>query len=202
MYLNGPIKEYLSDLAAKKPAPGGGSAAALTAAIGVGLMSMVANYTVNNPKYKDVAERAAIILSRTEVARIELETFIDKDVESYSNLSNVLKVSGNDSAKVEAAYKEAVRVPFDICMISAECLKLCDDLAECGNKNLITDTAIAAILLEGAFFSAKFNVYVNLKCLKDIDFVGEVHKKLAPLEEDMPKLKEEILEKCEDVISK
>ena len=57
-------------------------------------------------------------------------------------------------------------------------------------------------MLEGAFFSAKFNVYINLKYIKDIDFVGEVHKVLAPLEESMPVLKEEILEMCEDVISK
>ena len=75
-------------------------------------------------------------------------------------------------------------------------------MAKYGNKNLITDTAIAAIFLEGAFFSAKFNVYINLKYIKDIDFVGEVHKVLAPLEESMPVLKEEILEMCEEIIQK
>ena len=73
-------------------------------------------------------------------------------------------------------------------------------LAKSGNKNLITDTAIAAIMLESSFFSAKFNVYINLKYIKDIDFVGEVHKVLSPLEKSMLELKEEILEMCEDVI--
>jgi formiminotetrahydrofolate cyclodeaminase len=202
MYLNGPLKDYLDDLAAKKPAPGGGSAAALTAAIGAGLMSMVANYTVNNPEYKNVAEKAAVILSRCEDARRELEALIDKDVNAYNDLSKTLKESGNDAVRMEAVYKDAVRVPFDVCMISAECLKLCNDLAECGNKRLITDTEIAALLLDAAFISAKFNVYINMKNMKDMDFIGEVHGKLAPLEEEMPKLKEEILEKCEDVIAK
>ena len=202
MYLNGPLKDYLDDLAAKKPAPGGGSAAALAAAMGAGLMSMVANYTVGNPMCKDTAERAAIVLSRSEDARRELQALVDRDVEAYSALSKALKEAGNDTDRMESAYKEAVRPPFDVCMITAECLKLCDELVECGNKNLVTDTAIAAILLEGAFFSAKFNVYINLKNIKDIDFIGEVHKKIAPLEEELPKLKEDILEKCEDVISK
>ena len=73
-------------------------------------------------------------------------------------------------------------------------------MAKYGNKNLVTDTAIAVILLEGAFFSAKFNVYINLKYIKDMDFIGGIHKILQPLEEELPKLKEEILEKCEDVI--
>ena len=31
MYIKGPVETYLNDLAAKKPAPGGGSAAALEA---------------------------------------------------------------------------------------------------------------------------------------------------------------------------
>ena len=99
-------------------------------------------------------------------------------------------------------YKEAMRPPYEVCKISAECLKLCEELVGRGNKNLITDTAIAAICLEGAFFAAKFNVYINLKYIKDMDFIGSIHKVLQPLEEELPKLKEEILEKCEDVISK
>ena len=202
MYLESPLKTYLDDLAAKKPAPGGGSAAALAASIGAGLISMVANYTVNNPRYKNVEEEAAAILTKSEDARRELGSLIDKDVEAYSDLSKALKEEGADRDRLEAAYKEALKPAFDVCMITAECLKLCKELVECGNKNLVTDIAIAAIMLEGAFFSAKFNVYINLKYMKDIDYIGEIHKRLAPLEEELPKLKEEILESCEDVISK
>jgi methenyltetrahydrofolate cyclohydrolase len=201
LYISSSLKTYLDDLAAKTPAPGGGSAAALTAAIGASLISMVANYTVGNPRYKDVSGRAALVLSRAEDTRRELEALIDKDIEAYTSVSKALRQSGNDPAAMDIAYREAVRVPFDVCMISAESLKLCDELAECGNKRLITDVAAAAILLEGAFFAAKFSVYINLKCIKDIDFIGEIHKKLGPLEEELPKLKEAILEKCEDVIS-
>jgi formiminotetrahydrofolate cyclodeaminase len=95
-----------------------------------------------------------------------------------------------------------LRPPYEVCKICAECLRLCEKLVACGNKNLITDTAIAAIMLEGAFFAAKYNVYINLKYVKDADFIGSVHGVLQPLEEELPGLKEKILEKCEDVISK
>ncbi|MDD5428917.1 MAG: cyclodeaminase/cyclohydrolase family protein [Candidatus Omnitrophica bacterium] len=202
MYNDRPIRDYLNDLAARKPAPGGGSAAALSASIGAGLMSMVANYTVGNPKYKESEERAAQILKNAEEFRTRLQALVDKDVEAYEKLSAGMKGAAKDPAALDKLYKEAMTPPFEICKITAEALKVCEELAECGNKNLITDTAIAAILLEGAFFSAKFNVYVNLKYIKDIDFVGSVHKVLAPLEESMPKLKEDILEMCEDVISR
>lgn len=202
MYLEGTLRSYLNDLAAKKPAPGGGSAAALSAALGTGLMAMVARYTLDNPKYQSAASEMAMIASKSDEARAELESLVDADAEAYGKLSRVLKDEKASADAKERAYKEAVGVPFNICMIAAECLRLCEVLTDNGNRNLITDTAIAAIFLEGAFFSAKFNVYVNMKDIKDMDFIGKVHEKLAPLEEELPKLKEEILEKCEDVISR
>ena len=201
MYIDKPLHEYLDDLAARKPAPGGGSAAALQAATGSALMSMVANYTIGNPKYKDCEKKAAEVLKKSEDARKKLLGLIDADVEAYGKLSKALKET-KDAAKLEIAYKEALNPPCEVCRITAECLKLCGELVECGNKNLITDAAIAAIMLEGAFFAAKFNVYINLKYIKDMDFIGGIHKVLQPLEEELPKLKEEILEKCEDVIAK
>ena len=200
MYINKSIKVYLDDLAAKKPAPGGGSAAALSAAIGAGLISMVANYTAGNPAYKACQDKVADILVRSENYRSELEALVDEDVNAYGKLSEGLKTFAKDNDKIEALYKDAIMPPFETCKIASECLKLCKVLAECGNKNLITDVAIAAIILEGAFFSAKFNVYINLKYIKDMDYVGQIHGLLAPLEEELPGLKEEIIEMCEEVI--
>jgi len=126
---------------------------------------------------------------------------IDLDVEAYSRLSKSMKECAQDAVKMDAVCKEAVKPPYEVCKISAGLLKACKNLIECGNKNLITDIATAVICLEGAFFAAKFNVYINLKYIKDMDFIGEIHKVLQPLEEELPKLKEEILEKCEGIIS-
>jgi formiminotetrahydrofolate cyclodeaminase len=199
MYSKGPVEAYLNDLAAKKPAPGGGSVAALQAAMGVALVSMVANYTVGNPKYKDKEARARAVLEKSIAAQKKLEALIDADVEAYSKLSGAMKDT-KDVQKLDEAFKEAMKPPYDVCIIAAEAMKLCDELTECGNKNLITDTAIAAICLEGAFFAAKYNVYINMKHIKDTDFIGKTHSVLQPLEEVLPKLKEDILEKCEEVI--
>jgi formiminotetrahydrofolate cyclodeaminase len=196
------MRGYLDDLAARKPAPGGGSAAALGAATGASLMCMVANYTVGNPKYKNVEVKAAAIYAKAETSRNRLLELVDEDVAAYAKLSKGMKEAGKDAAKSEQLYKEAAGVPFEVCRISAECLKMCEELADIGNKNLVTDTAIAVLFLESAFFSAKFNVYVNLKYIKDLEFVGKMHRALAPLEDGLPKLKEEILEKCEDSIGK
>ncbi len=66
MYFEGKFVEYLYDLAAKKPAPGGGSAAAAVGALGISLLSMVANFTVGKEKYRDVEQQMQQILSSSE----------------------------------------------------------------------------------------------------------------------------------------
>lgn len=202
MYIDKPLKTYLEDLAAKRPAPGGGSASALAASIGASLISMVANYTVGNPKYKACEEQAADIMVRAQQFNDKLHDLIDKDVAAYEKLSGHMKELRADPAKLDRAFKDAMQPPFEVCKIAAECMKLCRELVKCGNKNLISDTATAVLMLEAAFFSAKYNVYANMKFVKDMKFIEETHNILAPLEDTLPKLKEEILESCEDVISK
>ncbi|MCX5677640.1 MAG: cyclodeaminase/cyclohydrolase family protein [Candidatus Omnitrophica bacterium] len=201
MYINKPLKEYLDDLAAKRAAPGGGSASALAAATGTSLMSMVANFTLGKEGYKDAEDKIADILLETTKLDSELRALIDKDVDAYMKLSTALKGAAGDGAKLEDLYKDAAEVPFMVCKITNKCIKLCRGLAEYGNRNLVTDTATAAILFEAAFFSAKFHVYINLKYIKDMDYISNIHDLLAALEEEMPGLKEEILEMCEDAIS-
>ncbi|MFA6079052.1 MAG: cyclodeaminase/cyclohydrolase family protein [Candidatus Omnitrophota bacterium] len=202
MYIKGSIKDYLADLGANKPAPGGGSAAAMAAALGANLMSMVTNYTVGNPKYAKSEAKSTAILSKLDGFTASLERLIDEDVKAYGKLSKGMQKYSKGSDELQAIFKEAIKPPLETCMIAFECLKMCKTLAVIGNRNLITDTAIAAILLEGAFFSAKFNVYINLKYITDIQYIQTVHTALSPLESKIPAMKEDILEKCEDVISK
>jgi formiminotetrahydrofolate cyclodeaminase len=202
MYIDNPLKEYLDDLASKKPAPGGGSAAALAAAVGTSLMSMVANFTIGKPKFKAVEKRVSDILEKVRQYDKELRQVIDEDVAAFAKLSNGLKACGGDTAAKDELYKDAIEGPFLVCELTHRCLVLCKELAAIGNNNLITDVAIAAIMLEGAFFAARFNVYINLECIEDIDYIGKVHKVLHPLESQMPKLKESVLDMCEEVIDK
>ena len=52
-FQNYPIQEFLQALASKAPAPGGGGASALTAALGAALGSMVGNLTVGKAAYRE-----------------------------------------------------------------------------------------------------------------------------------------------------
>ncbi len=54
MYPKTQIDAFLEKLASSAPEPGGGAAAALTAATGAALVSMVANLTIGKEKYAAV----------------------------------------------------------------------------------------------------------------------------------------------------
>ena len=174
MYNDSSLKLYLNDLAAKLPAPGGGSAAALTAALGASLISMVVNFTIGKPKYAQYENELKEIFSQSEKLREQFLNLVDLDVVAYKS-KNI---------------RDALDVPFMVCRLCFEAIMLCPPLIKKSNINLISDVAVAAILLESAFTSAYFNIEINLKSLKDDKkFVSQVRHELKLKEKKIKKIR-------------
>jgi formiminotetrahydrofolate cyclodeaminase len=171
MYCDRPLKEYLNDLAAKLPAPGGGSAAALTAALGASLVSMVVNFTLGKPKYAAFQDMLKTTLEKSENLRTEFLRLVDLDVQAYSS-KNI---------------RDALNIPLMVARLCFEGIKLCPPLLKAGNINLISDVAVAAGLLEAAFASASFNVAINLKSLGDKKLTRKIEKELKQKEKIIKK---------------
>ena len=193
------LKKYLDDLAAKLPAPGGGSAAALTAATGAALISMVANFTIGKEKYKSVEEEIKKVLSSSEDLRQKLINLVDEDVTAYKKLSSAYKLpkdSPEDKRKreqvVQQGLKEALATPLEVCKLSHQAVKLCPVMSEKGNANLISDVGVAVALLASAFQSALLNVEINLKSIKDNEFILKIREVLKPMEEEVEIINQEV----------
>ena len=193
------LTRYLNDLAARKPAPGGGSAAALVAAAGVSLISMVANFTIGKEKYKSVEEEIKGILSSSEALRVKLQDLVDLDVAAYKKVSTAYglpKDTSEDKRKrqlaIQAGLREALAAPLEVCKCCHQAAKLCPAAAEKGNLNLISDVGVAILLLESAFQSALLNVEINLNAINDQQFVLEVRDILKPLGLEIAAIKAEV----------
>lgn len=178
------LKRYLKDLAARLPAPGGGSAAALTAGLGASLISMVVNFTLGKPKYAKYDKELKEILSKSESLREEFLNLVDLDVVAY-NSKNI---------------RDALDIPFMIARLSFEGIKLCPPLIAKGNVHLISDVAVAAILLEAAFAAAYFNVEINLKTLGDKKLTTALRKELVQKEKSVKRIRQEMEEKVGKII--
>ncbi len=162
MYKNQSLKKYLDDLAAKLPAPGGGSAAAFSAALGAALISMVVNFTLGKPKYAEYEKELRETLHKSEKLREDFLRLTDLDIIAYQSKNT----------------RDALNTPFMVARLCFEGMKLCPALIKKGNVNLISDVAVAAALLEGAFTSAYFNVEINLKNLNDRKLAQAIRKEL------------------------
>ncbi|MFH0790549.1 MAG: cyclodeaminase/cyclohydrolase family protein [Candidatus Omnitrophota bacterium] len=184
MYANKTLKNYLNDLAAKKPVPGGGSAAALTAALGASLISMVVNFTLGKPKYAEYEIELKAMLEESEKLRWEFLNLVDLDAAAFKS-KNI---------------RNAMDVPFMLARLCFEGVKFCPPLIKKGNINLISDVAVAAVLLESAFVSANFNVEINLKALGDDKLSGAIRKELAQKEKRIKKIRRLMEDKVGKII--
>jgi len=167
------LSKYLEHLSARTPVPGGGSAAALNAALGSALVSMVVNFTLGNPKYARFERELKDALARSEKLKGDFLGLVDLDALAYKS---------GDARK-------ALDVPLMLARLCCEAAKLCPLLVKKGNVNLISDVAVAAIFLESAFAAACFNVEINLKLLKQDSFAVKVKKELSQRRKTMEKIR-------------
>lgn len=153
------VGKYLDQLARKEPVPGGGSAAALTAALGAGLISMVANYSVGR-KYNTATteKRLAKTLASSEAIRKRLLELTSLDSQAYLKIVEARKL---DPAAQKKASREAKAVGKEVCKLCYKAIELTPFLVERGNPYLTSDIEAAAELLQAGFNASMVMVRIN-----------------------------------------
>ena len=174
-----PVTTFLDELASSAPAPGGGSVAALSGALGAALISMVCNLTVGKKKYADVQEDIEALLEKSEALRKELTDLLEEDVKAYTAYSKAAKMprqteeqKAERATAMQAALKGATDVPLRIAEAAVKVMDLCMPAAEKGNVWAVRDAGVAVLMAEAALRGAALNVLINLGSLKDAEFVA------------------------------
>jgi len=201
MYIDQPIRHFLDKLASKSPEPGGGSVAALTGALGAGLVSMVGSLTLGKEKYKDVQPRIEQLLKESEKLRTEMQDLIQKDTEAYGALSSVYKMPKNTdeektarTAKMQEALKIACQVPFEIGLKSLEVAKLAERAAEIGNVGAVSDAGVAVLLAQACAQSAALNVKINVNSIKDAAYNEKTWSRMQAVLKEVASLEKSVME--------
>jgi formiminotetrahydrofolate cyclodeaminase len=195
------VKSFLDELASSAPAPGGGSVAALSGALGAALISMVSNLTIGKEKYAGVQGDITALLKQSEGLRKKLTDLIDEDVAAYTVLAQTMKMprdteeQKNARAKaMDKSLKGAIDVPLRVAQACVSVMELCRPAADKGNFNAVSDAGVAILMAEAGLRSAALNVLINLGWMKDTQFVSETRKKLDGLLKGKPALRDEIYE--------
>jgi formiminotetrahydrofolate cyclodeaminase len=194
-----PVTNFLDELASNAPAPGGGSVAALSGALGAALISMVCNLTVGKKGYEEVQDDINDLLAQSEALRKELAGLLEADVAAYTGYSVAAKMPRSTNEEkaeraqaMQAALKVATDVPLRIAEAAVRVMDLCRPAAEKGNKWAVSDAGVAVLMAEGSLRSAALNVLINLGSLKDQEFVAERRAKLESLLEGKGPIRDEI----------
>lgn len=174
------IRRYLTRLSAKTPAPGGGSVAALTGALATALLSMTAGYALNRAETVRAREEILSVLRFAKFRMRRLTALMDKDEAAYRKLAKELRTPG--SKNLLKLYKGAIDVPLEVCKMMFDTASECRGICGYCKTSIVSDAAEAVVLCEAAFLSAKLNVEINLRSIKDPDYRVKIEKKLRQAE--------------------
>ena len=194
------ITSFLSELASSSPAPGGGSVAALVGSLGAALSSMVCNLTIGKEKYNDVEGEIKEVFKKCEKIRKRLTQLIDEDTQAFNDVIKAFKMPKETeeqkkkrSNAIQEGYKKAAAVPLETAKTCEKILDLAKIVAEKGNQNSITDSAVSALMAQAGVESAVLNVKINLGSIKNETFVKNISSELDLLNKNTRKKTEEIL---------
>lgn len=157
-FKNHTIQEYLDRLSAREPVPGGGSAAALSSALGAGLVAMVINYSLGKGKPKGIENKLAQLLKKVSAIREELLSLVDEDAKAYLEVVAARKM---DKKAQKQAARKAAQVPRRICRLSYQAVDLTPYVVQHGNPHLLSDVEVALELLLAGYHSAVVMIKVN-----------------------------------------
>jgi formiminotetrahydrofolate cyclodeaminase len=202
------LEAFSQALSSSVPAPGGGSAAALTGSLAASLVCMVSALTIGKKAYLTVEAQMRKTLEEATQLRDQLLELIDTDTDAFNHVMACYKLpQGTESEKAERqrrlqpALQRATEVPYQIAMRCYRVLELTEIAARQGNKNAVSDAGAGAILGEAALQAALLNVTINLKWITDAQFKSEFAKKRDELAHQARALHDELVKTVESCLA-
>lgn len=152
-------------MAARRPAPGGGTSAAWACALAAGLAEMSAAFMPGAPGRPGSAERMNIIRERASALRAKALDLAERELETYEPVLAAMRLDRADPGRdraMRAALSAAAEAPLAIARTAAEVAELGAEAAAGGNEHLRGDAVTGVLLAEAACRSAAKLVELNL----------------------------------------
>ena len=201
------IKAFTEKLGSNAPAPGGGSAAGLSGAMGAALISMVCNLTLGKPKYAEHEPLIKDVLEKSDKLTEDLLDAIQKDADAFDSVIAAFgmpkETDGQKAARADAiqeAYKTATASPEATAEYCLTVMKLAESLLGKSNVNAVSDLAVGATQAHAGLKGALANVRVNLPSMKDAEYVAEKKSWAERMEKEAATLLQEVEKGVADLV--
>lgn len=175
-------------LSTDAPAPGGGSVAALCAAMSGALSSMVANLTIGKKGYETVLDEAFAIAPIGQEIKLKALECIDRDTDAFYAMMDAMRLPKKTeeeialrNAQMEQSTQAAILAPLATLQLSLEALHLAARIAKIGNSNALSDAGVAALTALCAAKAANYNILINISGITDAAFKSNTLKEAKDL---------------------
>jgi glutamate formiminotransferase/formiminotetrahydrofolate cyclodeaminase len=200
--------DFTDEVSRDSMAPGGGSVAALSGALGAALAGMVGNLTAGKRDMFDVFEGMSALADQAQTVKDQLITAVDRDTEAFNEIIQAMRMpkktkedkKARDKA-METANQHATAVPLETARLCLEALRLAHEGAMKGNPASITDAGVAAQTAKAGFEGAVYNVRVNLISVKSKSFTKETLAKVKAFASEVATLLNAVTERVEEVLN-
>ncbi len=168
------VFDFAAALSSDAPAPGGGSAAALTGALGAALTAMVCALTLDRKKYAEHQTLARQTLDQARELQARLLEYMDEDTRAFGQMSAAFALpketpeqSSARTAAIQQALSACTETPLSVMALTLQALELACGAMGKTNASALSDLGVAALSLRAALQGAWLNVLINTGSMKD-----------------------------------
>lgn len=185
------IEVYLEALASSAPTPGGGSVVAVVGALAAALVEMVCSVTIGRPGQAEV--EPALGQARVEATGLrrrflELAGEDETAYGAYAGAAALPRTDEQAKAARTAAMQDALRgaadVPCDVAETGLRMLRLLEPVARLGNRYVLSDAEVAALLAAAVVRGAVANIRVNARLMKERGLGDDYERRAGRFEAD------------------
>ncbi|HHM20634.1 MAG TPA: glutamate formimidoyltransferase [Bacteroidetes bacterium] len=178
------LRAFANETARDTPAPGGGSIAAYTGALGASLGTMVANLSAGKRGWDDRVDEFSAWAEKGQYLKDQLLRLVDEDTNAFNRIMAAFRLPKTTprektarSKAIQDATRYAIEIPLQTMQIAMEIFDLTEAMVRTGNPNSVTDAGVGALCARAAVHGAWMNVKINVKDLKDHKLASSFLKK-------------------------
>ena len=180
--------DFIDEVSRDSAAPGGGSVAALSGALGAALSTMVANLSITKSGFEKQQITLANISQKGQNIKDRLIQAIDDDTSAFDKVIKAMRMPKDTEEEkdirdieMQKGYQIATLVPLETVKDCKKALEICYDISKIMDEGMASDVGSGACMANAGAISAAYNVKINIKSINDNKFCEKMNKELNNL---------------------
>ena len=199
--------DFVDEVSRDSPAPGGGSVAALSGALGAALGTMVANLSTSKAGFEDQKKRLNQIASKGQAVKDALIKAIDDDTSAFDQVIKAMRMPKDTDADkksretaMQEGYQIATQVPLETVEHCRDALQICSEISKLMDDGMASDVGSGALMANAGAKAAGYNVKINLKSINNKKFCKATGNELEKLIDECSLLTESVTQNVDKTL--